>query len=153
TVGGGTAPYSFLWSNFSATEDLTQLAGGMYAVIITDANGCTKRDSAIVNEPAPLSLSTQITNISCNNASDGAIDLTVSGGTPNYTYLWNDGTPTEDRTGLSQATYAVTVTDANGCTASTVINIINPPAININLVPVHPLCNIANGPNAAGRIT
>lgn len=155
TVSGGTTPYTFLWSNFSGSEDLSQVCGGTLSVIITDKNGCIKRDSAIVSEPTQLTLTTAVTNISCNNASDGAIDITATGGTPGYTYNWNDlpsSNDPEDRTGLAQATYTVTVTDANNCTASTLVNIVNPPAINISLIPTHPLCNSANGPNSAGRI-
>jgi gliding motility-associated-like protein len=158
TVTGGEAPYTYLWSNFNGSKDLSQLSGGLYTVVITDANGCEKRDSANIIEPTPLVLSTQVTNISCHNANDGAIDLTVSGGTPlsgnpKYTYTWAHGPATEDISGLSQANYAVTVKDANLCSAATSVLIVNPPSINSVVVITNPLCNAANGSNTGGAIS
>jgi gliding motility-associated-like protein len=140
TVSGGTPGYSFAWSNFQITEDLNNLDGGVYYVVITDSKGCTHRDSAVIDEPSQLILSTQITQISCFNAANGAVDLTVAGGTAPYTYVWNNGATTEDLNGLSGATYCVTVTDANGCTVSTCALIINPSAISTNAVIDNPTC-------------
>lgn len=139
-VNGGTPPYSYLWSNFQGIEDITGLSGGMYFVIITDANGCTKKDSVFINEPAPLNLTTVISNISCYNANDGAIDLTVTGGTTPYSYAWSNGATTQDLTNLQNGTYVVTVTDNNLCTATTSVTIINPSAITANFITHNPLC-------------
>jgi hypothetical protein len=77
TVSGGTAPYFYQWSNFQASQDVSGLAGGLYYVIITDLNGCQQRDSVFVGEPAALVLTINPTPITCFNANDGAIDLTV----------------------------------------------------------------------------
>ncbi len=140
TVSGGTQPYTFLWSNFNGSEDVSGLAGGLYYVIVTDANGCDKRDSVLISEPAPLALSTSITNISCYNANDGAIDLTVTGGTTPYSYAWSNGATTEDLNNLQNGVYAVTVTDAHACSASTSVVIINPSVITANFVVHDPLC-------------
>lgn len=140
TVSGGTAPYLFQWSTFDGTEDVTGLDGGLYFVYITDFNGCVHRDSVTINEPQPLVLTTQVTNISCFNSNDGAIDLTVTGGTGPYTYAWSSTDVTEDLSGLGGATYAVTVTDDNGCTAATSVLLVNPPLINTSFVVKNPLC-------------
>lgn len=140
TVSGGTAPYTFLWSNFLGSQNVTGLHGGLYYVIITDDNGCEKRDSVLIDEPAVLSLSTIVTNISCYNANDGAIDLIVTGGTPNYVFAWSNGAVTEDLSGLQNGVYAVTVTDNNLCTATTSVTIINPSVITANFVVHNPLC-------------
>ncbi len=144
TVSGGVAPYSFLWSNFNGTEDVTGLSGGLFFVIVTDANGCDHKDSVLISEPAPLALTTSITNISCYNANDGAIDLTVTGGTPAYTYNWSNGATTEDLSNLQNGVYAVTVTDANLCTATTSVVINNPSVITANFVVHNPLCAGSN---------
>jgi len=119
TVSGGTLSYTYSWSNGATTQDLSNLNQGTYSVTITDANGCSATGSATVNEPALLTaVVTSFTDsLACNAVGQGAIDITVSGGTTPYTYSWSNGTTTEDQSGLSGGTYDVTVTDANGCTA------------------------------------
>jgi gliding motility-associated-like protein len=152
TVSGGEAPYTYLWSNFKGSQNITQLSGGLYTVVITDANGCEKRDSVNIIEPTQVKLTIASTNISCFNANDGSINLTVTGGTPGYTYVWSHGPITEDVSGLSQATYAVTVKDTKLCSATASALIVNPPSINSIVVVTNPLCNVANGSNNAGAI-
>ncbi len=140
TVSGGTLPYTILWSNFQGSEDIQNLDGGIYYVLITDASGCTHRDSVIIQEPSPLILSTVVTNITCFNANNGSIDLTVQGGTSNYAYAWSNGPTTQDLTNLPGGTYVVTVTDANGCTAVSSSIIANPSPITANFILHNPLC-------------
>ncbi len=118
TVTGGTAPYTYVWNNSATTEDMTGLMAGTYEVTVTDANGCTATGSATVTEPTMLMTAVSTTNVSCNGGTDGSVDLTVTGGTAPYTYVWNNSATTEDMTGLKAGTYEVTVTDANGCTAT-----------------------------------
>ncbi|WP_367118043.1 beta strand repeat-containing protein, partial [uncultured Chryseobacterium sp.] len=119
TPAGGTAPYTFNWGGGVTTEDRTGLAAGTYTVIITDANGCTATVNAVVTQPASaVSGTTVVTNVACNGASNGAINLTPAGGTAPYTFNWGGGVTTEDRTGLAAGTYTVVITDANGCTAT-----------------------------------
>jgi gliding motility-associated-like protein len=140
TVSGGSAPYTFLWSTFQGTEDISGLNGGLYYVIITDANGCEHKDSVFIAEPASLVLTTAVTNISCFNANDGVIDLTVAGGTPGYTYAWSNNATTEDLNNLPGGLYVVTVTDTHGCTATASATIVNPSAIFANFINKNPLC-------------
>ena len=72
TVSGGTPAYTYLWSNFQSTQDLTNISGGTYFVIIKDANGCEKRDSIVITEPAAIVLTTTVTNVLCNGTATGA---------------------------------------------------------------------------------
>ncbi|HLP51180.1 MAG TPA: gliding motility-associated C-terminal domain-containing protein [Chitinophagales bacterium] len=141
TVSGGTTPYNFLWSTFQGTEDVSGLTGGLFYVIVTDAKGCEIKDSVFIAEPQPIVLTTVVTNISCFNANDGAIDLSVTGGTPNYTYLWSNSAATQDVSSLPGGQYVVTVTDAQNCTATASVTIVNPSAINANFITKNPLCN------------
>lgn len=118
TVTGGTAPLAFLWSNEAVTEDLSGVPAGVYSVTITDAEGCVVTVSSIVvDEPDAIEIEGNLTNISCEG-NDGAIDLTITGGTPPYAILWNDEATSEDRSGLSEGVYSVTVVDVNQCQAS-----------------------------------
>ena len=127
TVSGGSSPYTYDWDNDGTgdnddTEDLSSLGAGMYNVTVTDASSCQAILSVSVSEPSQIALSAAVTN-EIAGQNDGAINLTVTGGTPPYTYDWdNDGTgdndDTEDLSGLSTGPYAVVVTDANGCTAT-----------------------------------
>jgi len=120
TVAGGTSPYSFAWSNGGTSEDLSNIGAGSYSGTITDANGCELvAGPVVVTEPTALSLVVDnSTNVSCNGGSNGAIAISVSGGTPAYSYVWSNGSTSEDLTGLSAGSFSGTITDANGCTIS-----------------------------------
>lgn len=116
---GGTAPYSFSWSDDITTEDRTGLNPGTYSVTITDAKGCSTSASATITQPVSvLSATSSITHIACFSGTTGAIDLIPTGGTAPYSFSWNDGATTEDRTGLATGTYSVTITDTNACSIS-----------------------------------
>lgn len=131
TVSGGTSPYTFAWDNTATTEDLTGVTAGTYAVVVTDARGCTSSSTATVAEPSAIVLTETHLDVDCNNASTGSIDLTATGGTPAYAYAWDNGATTEDISGLAAATYTVTLTDANGCTATLGVTVTEPSAISI----------------------
>ena len=70
--------------------------------------------------------------VSCNGASDGSIDVTVTGGTGNYTYDWSNGATTEDVFDLGAGTYSVVVTDENGCSVSIEVEITESEAMDIS---------------------
>ncbi len=134
TVGGGTTPYTFDWDNDGTgdnddTEDLTGLAAGTYNGVVTDANGCTDGGSVTINEPTPIVITIDATTNPSNcGAADGAIDVTTTGGTPAYTFLWDDAalTTTEDIMGLTAGAYTLTVTDVNGCVESASASLSDP---------------------------
>jgi hypothetical protein len=114
---GGTAPYTYLWSNGQMTQTATGLCAGSYTVTVTDANGCTSNAVIIINQPAPLIVTTSSTTESCLNCCDATATINPSGGTSPYFYNWSpSGQTTQTSTGLCSGTYTVCVTDANGCT-------------------------------------
>ncbi|MFN3917895.1 MAG: T9SS type A sorting domain-containing protein [Flavobacteriales bacterium] len=137
TFSGGTAPLTFLWTNtggFSSTDqNLTGLAAGDYDGVATDANGCTSSGTVTVNEPTAITATSVVEDVNCNGDSDGEIDLTVAGGTPNYTFSWTDGgafsSTDEDLTGLSAGIYEVTITDDNNCVATLSVTVNEPTAL------------------------
>ncbi len=114
---GGSEPYSILWSTGETDQLIFPLTPGDYFVTITDANDCVVTQDFTISEPEELVAMITGTDESAPNANDGSADLTVSGGTSPYSYLWSTGEVTEDIIGLAGegAVYSVTVTDANGC--------------------------------------
>ena len=118
SVSGGTAPYTYSWSNGSTNQDLSGLAAGTYTLTVTDANGCTTTTQAVVGQPTALSAGATKVDAKCFNGTDGSVDLSVSGGTSPYTYLWSNNATTQDLSGVAAGVYNVTVTDANGCTTT-----------------------------------
>ena len=141
TVSGATPGYTYLWSNGAIVEDPSGLPTGTYTVTVTDANLCTATTSATIAQSTALNLSTSVTNVNCNAASTGAINLTVSGATPGYTYLWSNGSIVQDPSGLPAGTFTVTVTDANLCTATTSATIAQPTALNLSTTVTNVNCS------------
>lgn len=141
TVNGGTNPYTDLWNDGVTTEDRSGLAAGTYTITVTDANTCSKSISVTIAQPTAVQLSETHINVSCNTGSDGSIDLTTTGGTGAYTWLWNDGDTNEDRTGLAAATYSLVATDANACTATISVTITEPAALTISQAHTDVSCN------------
>jgi hypothetical protein len=133
SVGGGTSPYTFNWSDGNTLEDRTNLIAGNYSVTAMDENGCTIQTSAVITQPVALSIQHTATPVSCFNGSDGSIDITASGGTAPYQYVWSNGSTLEDIHTLIANAYTVTVTDANSCTLEATITIIQPNVLAINL--------------------
>ncbi|MEM6318926.1 MAG: SdrD B-like domain-containing protein [Bacteroidota bacterium] len=140
TVQGGTAPYTFKWSNDATTEDLTDVLPGSYTIEITDAKGCSTVISAEVTSTAGLSITPMVTASDCAGVADGAIDLTVTGGTPPFSYNWTNGATTKDVSGLMPGAYSVVVTDANGCELMETFTIDAPTAISIEAEVDNPDC-------------
>jgi gliding motility-associated-like protein len=98
------------------------LCSGPYSVTITDANGCTTTSGDTIISPNVLVLGVPVvTDAFCNNSPDGAIDISVSGGSLPYTFVWSGPGAftaiTEDVSGLVSGSYTVLITDNNGCTA------------------------------------
>lgn len=115
---GGTPPYTYTWSNgFPSFETAIGLLPGSYTVTVTDANGCTSSVTGIITSPPQLISSAQGSQINCNDPFGGTITLDVGGGTAPYSFLWSDGSTSQNATGLFPGTYSVTVTDLDGCTS------------------------------------
>jgi flagellar hook assembly protein FlgD len=121
TPTGGESPYTYLWSNGATVQDPTGLAVDFYSVTTTDANACTLVTANIVvtgfseiklpNTAANLI----ITQPTCAGLSNGSIDVNPTGGAGGYTYLWTGGTTGKQLANKPAGSYAVTVTDINGC--------------------------------------
>lgn len=114
---GGTGPYGFTWSNGADGPTLSDLPAGDYTVTVSDANGCQTIAGTQVAEPeTAISATAQQTLQGCFGASANTAIVTTQGGTPGYTYRWDDGQETAEATGLSAGPHTVIVMDAAGCT-------------------------------------
>ncbi len=123
-ASGGTAPYSYAWSNVQTGPSASGLAVGTVDVTVTDAQGCTAQTSVVISQPAQLLTSiSPLSNISCFGGGDGSLSALASGGTAPYTFLWSNGGTGSTQSSLSAGSHLVTVTDASGCidTASAVL--------------------------------
>lgn len=133
---GGTIPFTYLWDDPSSqtTATATNLCGGVYSVTVTDANGCTDIVSGTVNNPDGLTSTADITDVSCNGVCDGEAIAIPVGGTPPYTYLWDDPSAqtADTAVGLCAGSYTVIVTDANSCDFTLPVVITEPDPIVIN---------------------
>lgn len=115
TPSGGTAPYTYSWSNSVTTQNNPNIPAGSYNVTITDSKTCTGTASISITQPTALTVTPSATNISCKGGNNGSIDLVVNGGTGVKTFLWSNGATSQNISGLASGSYSVTVTDANGC--------------------------------------
>jgi gliding motility-associated-like protein len=117
---GGKPPYQFLWNTGSTQPTLIDLPAGQYTCTLTDAAGCVKTIPVVLSQPEPLVLQAQFDNPGCGGIGTGAASvLSTNGGTPPYEYALTGqvfGQKT-DFTNLLPGPYALTVRDANGCTA------------------------------------
>ena len=141
SVSGGTPPYTYTIGNNTFMTNATNHTFGPFAagtyndISVTDSKGCkvSFAGTAQINDASEIRLSTT-TTAACGTSTSGGIDLTVSGGTPNYSYIWSNGTTTQDLTNLAAGSYSVTVTDDNGCQKSLSVSVAGgSPTINGNV--------------------
>jgi gliding motility-associated-like protein len=147
TVSVGSGPYTYWWSPGGAvTPNLTNVGANNYILTVTDNNGCIAGATATVAEPALLAVTASSTNVSCFGGSNGTLNSTTTGGTLAYSYLWTPGNYTSPGiSGVGQGTYILTVTDGNGCSASSVTTIGAPSQITFSTNVVEETCAAANG--------
>ena len=126
TTTGGTAPYTYSWSNLATTEDLTGLDVGTYSLTATDSKGCTSSISVTIQQPSILGQTAAISDIKCKGGNSGAIAVDVYGGVLPYVYSWNSGQIIEDITNLTAGSYSLTISDGNGCVSSQTYPVVEP---------------------------
>lgn len=131
-ISKGKYPYSYIWSNGQADSIATGLSAGIYYVTVKDSLGCSQVLSVQLDAPPPLQVSLSTTPIGCNGNNDGVAKVeSVSGGTSPYSYLWDNGSTNQTASNLSAGNHYVTITDANGCSITTVVYINQPPPLQL----------------------
>lgn len=128
-ANGGTGPYTYQWNTGDTTSVITNISGGSYVLIVTDANGCCDTLNVAVNT-AGLQLTHTVTTLVCATDSNATATVAAVSGTGPFTYLWAPSGATQATvTGLPAGTTTVMVTDSTGCIGMQVINVNAPPPI------------------------
>jgi SprB repeat len=130
TASGGTSDYTYLWNTGATTASISSLSVGNYVVIVSDANGCSANASTSIGQPTALTANGVIVPVACFGQT-GSVNLSVGGGTPNYSYFWENGATTQDVSGLSSGSYSVTVVDGNGCRVDQSFNLSQPGGLSV----------------------
>jgi len=140
-VTGGVPDYSYSWigpGGFTSSDTFIEdLSGGNYTLIITDALDCETSEDFFIEEPQTLAVSGVCSDVTCQGFNDGAINLTITGGTPIYEYSWiGPGGFTSTNANINNlgpGVYSVTVTDANGCEETFSCEIFEPTEIDVTI--------------------
>jgi len=139
-ANGGTAPFTYLWSNNATTNTAVNLLAGTYSVTVTDANGCTTTTSETITTPSQLAAAAVSTPVTCNGSGDGTATVNVNGGTIPYTYNWSVGGATATLTNINGGNLVVSVTDANNCIISASVLVQEPAPIVVAMAGATTLC-------------
>ncbi|MBO7132564.1 MAG: hypothetical protein J6W06_00185, partial [Bacteroidales bacterium] len=142
TATGGSNSYTYLWNTTDqqTSARLENLEAGEYVVNVTDAVGCSVTASQTLTEPEELTASLTAGEIACNGGTTN-ITNTVEGGTPTYTYAWDNSATSQNLSNVTAGTYNVTVTDANTCIATASVTISQPEVLTTSLTAGEIACN------------
>ncbi len=147
-VGGGTAPYQYLWSNSDITPNLLQVGAGEYTLTVTDARGCQLvLGPNEITQPDAILWTMLETPVPCTDGVGGSLEVLVSGGVEPYGYEWSTGSNLPQIENLGPGIYDLTITDLHGCTVETSGLVENPPALQVQVsLLLPPSCfGMANG--------
>jgi gliding motility-associated-like protein len=125
---GGTGPYTFSWNTVpvQTTASISSQPAGSYTVTVQDSKLCSAIATVTITQPLALNGNMAVTNVLCSGANTGALNLTVTGGTGPFGFLWSNSATTEDISGLTAGSYSVKITDANSCTANVPAQVTEP---------------------------
>ncbi|MBI3500224.1 MAG: gliding motility-associated C-terminal domain-containing protein [Bacteroidetes bacterium] len=131
TPTGGSSPYTFQWlPSGQTTQNISNLCAGNYSVVVFDANGNSDTTSVSITQPSQLISTINSTDATCGN-NNGTAAVAAAGGSPSYTYLWNNGQTSSAISNLSGGNYSVTITDANGCSTSQTVAVNSTSAVTV----------------------
>ncbi len=137
-VTGGVPPYNYAWG--SSTNMMNNLCLGQYIITVTDQNGCSFSHIFVIDEPTPLVFDTAYQNVDCFGNQTAWAQVTASGGTPPYNYVWNDMYNGGTHTGMAAGMYTVTISDSNGCSLFELFNITQPGLLQLAVSPSLSIC-------------
>jgi hypothetical protein len=145
TVGGGSGFYQFgingAFVNVGpGSYTYENLGPGSYLIDVIDSEGCAQSQTVVITEPDDITITQSVTNLICAGEQNGSIFINTFGGTPPYTFEWNDGVLADNRINLSGGTYTVTITDSQDYSRSFEFSVIEPTPITFNINTSEVLC-------------
>ncbi|MCI4669663.1 MAG: gliding motility-associated C-terminal domain-containing protein [Bacteroidia bacterium] len=143
---GGTQPYTYSLLGQPGTTDslFTNLDSGFYTFVVEDLNQCQDTFTGSLVDPSPLRIDFIASDIACAGEQNGTIELSATGGTPDYEYSFSGSIFVDDSIffGLAAGNYPVKVEDAQGCQDSAIVTIIEPDPLTLSIAQVqNALCN------------
>lgn len=127
-VSGGVQPYTYAWSTTDTVNAIENLKPGLYTFEVKDKNGCVKNMQTSLVSVSHLSLSSQVSDATCNGSKTGSVSLNVTGGAEPYAFVWSNGELTNPADTLPAGTYSVVITDNLNCTLADTFTVNQPAA-------------------------
>lgn len=115
TLDDGFSPKIFVWATGFTGDTISNLPAGEYQVYASDRFNCTDTINVIVNQPDSINPNFILTAPSCSAVYDGAIEINPIGGTPEYSYLWDNNSTDTIISEIREGYYFLTINDANNC--------------------------------------
>ena len=144
-ISGGTAPYTYLWSNGEETSTASGLPAGDYSLTVKDANECELVINSGVVEPSPLVGIINPQDVTCFGGDNGKLSISLSGGTPPYEYNWSDGSAGDVISTLKIGIYSANCSDAKGCKIDLSQEIISPEPLSVGTITDPTYCGLPLG--------
>jgi gliding motility-associated-like protein len=155
SLGGGTAPYKFLWNTGATTDSIVNLSPNLYSCTVTDSRGCTAIASGSIGGIAIRVVDSLVTPALCSDIKNGTILIRrVTGGTAvggNYTFKWNNLAvsnkgATSNNPNIGSGTYSVVITDDNNCSITKEMTVPAQRVLAMTATVTNPICNgVADG--------
>ncbi|MGQ1785271.1 hypothetical protein [Saccharicrinis sp. GN24d3] len=118
SVSGGTEPYIYSWNDGSSSDSLVNLNDGTFTIQVTDSMGCSKYETIALSAETDIAISLKPNYLECFQEGEGTVESKVAGGQQPYAYLWSNDETSENLSQVNSGSYSLTVTDSNGCTAT-----------------------------------
>ncbi|HTB32694.1 MAG TPA: PKD domain-containing protein, partial [Bacteroidia bacterium] len=142
SVTGGTAPYTYTWSNGGTLSSISGLSAGTYYLTVRDNSGCDSTKDTITLVTTTVRVTPTYTNVLCNGQCNGAIHISASGGVPPFTFTWSPSVGIDSNAiNLCAGSYTVSVSDNNGCTTIDTLTVTQPPVLSVSTTITGEGCN------------
>lgn len=132
SISGGAGGFIYAWSNGGVNDSIAGLCFGLYNLTVSDAQGCFEVFNYPVSETNGPTINITSTNATASGECDGTATVNIINSQGTVTYVWTNGDTTQTADSLCAGLYAVTVTDANGCSTVDTVTITEPDPLELD---------------------